>query len=129
MLLKHSVFLFSFLFVLPVFAQPAQGVLLLKTWQPAQDVRGWLMSEKLDGVRAYWDGQKLISRGGKIFSAPAWFIKDFPPFALDGELWSKRRDFENIVSIVRRKNRTPAGSRFLIRFLTYQIRLGVYRIG
>jgi DNA ligase-1 len=101
--LKRSVFLFCFLFVLPVSAQPAQGMLLLKTWQPAQDVRGWLMSEKLDGVRAYWDGQKLISRGGKIFSAPAWFIKDFPPFALDGELWSKRRDFENIVSIVRRK--------------------------
>jgi DNA ligase-1 len=98
--LKHLLFLFCFLFALPI---SSQEMLLLKTWRPAQDVRGWLMSEKLDGVRAYWDGQKLISRGGNILSAPAWFIKDFPPFALDGELWSKRRDFENIVSIVRRK--------------------------
>jgi len=92
-----------FLFALPASAQPAQKMLLLKTWQPSQDVSGWLMSEKLDGVRARWDGRKLISRGGKVFSAPAWFTKGFPPFALDGELWSKRGDFENIVSIVRRK--------------------------
>ncbi len=62
------------------------------------------MSEKLDGVRARWDGQKLVSRGGHTFAAPKWFTKSFPPFALDGELWSKRGDFENIVSIVRRKH-------------------------
>ena len=102
-LLKRSIFLFSFLFVLPVFAQPAQGMLLLKTWQPAQGVRGWLMSEKLDGVRAYWDGENLISRGGNIFAAPESFTRGFPPFALDGELWTKRGDFESTVSIVRRK--------------------------
>ena len=60
---------------------------------------GWLMSEKLDGVRAYWDGKKLLSRSGKEFATPTWFTKDFPPFAIDGELWSKRGDFENISSI------------------------------
>lgn len=38
------------------------------------------MSEKLDGVRAYWDGEKLLSRGGKEFVAPIWFTKDFPLF-------------------------------------------------
>ncbi len=65
------------------------------------------MSEKLDGVRAYWDGKHLISRGGKIFSAPKIFTKDFPNFELDGELWSKRNDFENISSIVRTQN-SPA---------------------
>ena len=51
------------------------------------------MSEKLDGIRAYWDGVRLVSRGGKVIYAP--------PFALDGELWTKRSDFENISSIVR----------------------------
>ncbi len=74
------------------------------------------MSEKLDGVRARWDGRHLISRGGHVFAAPAWFTKGFPPFALDGELWSKRGDFEHIVSIVRR-NKSHAGW----RQLTYQI--------
>ena len=61
------------------------------------------MSEKLDGIRAYWDGKNLISRGGNIINAPKWFIKDYPPFEIDGELWSKRGDFENISSIVRDK--------------------------
>ena len=61
------------------------------------------MSEKLDGIRAYWDGKHLISRGGNIIHAPKWFIKNYPPFEIDGELWTKRGDFENISSIVRDK--------------------------
>ena len=61
------------------------------------------MSEKLDGIRAYWDGKRLISRGGKIIHAPKWFTKNYPPFEIDGELWTKREDFENISSIVRDK--------------------------
>ena len=64
------------------------------------------MSEKLDGIRAYWDGKHLLTRGGKIIHAPKWFLKDYPPFAIDGELWTKRKDFENISSIVRDK--TPS---------------------
>lgn len=77
-------------------------LLLLKTYKD-QNITGWVMSEKLDGIRAYWDGTNLISRGGKIIHAPKWFIKDYPPFELDGELWTKRNDFENISSIVRDK--------------------------
>ncbi len=76
---------------------------LLKTYDGSQDVVGWVMSEKLDGVRGLWDGKQLLSRGGKVLHAPHWFVRDFPPFALDGELWTKRADFENISSIVRRK--------------------------
>jgi len=87
----------------PAAAQASDAMLLLKTWQPGQHVNGWLMSEKLDGVRARWDGHHLISRGGHRFAAPQWFTKGFPPFELDGELWSRRGDFERIVSIVRRQ--------------------------
>jgi len=61
------------------------------------------MSEKLDGVRAYWDGKQLLTRSGTIIHAPTWFTKDYPPFEIDGELWTKRKDFETIVSIVRDK--------------------------
>jgi DNA ligase 1 len=77
-------------------------LLLLETYKD-QNISGWLMSEKLDGIRAYWDGEKLISRGGKVLAAPKWFTKDFPAFKLDGELWSKRGDFETIQSIVMQK--------------------------
>jgi len=77
-------------------------LLLLKTYKD-QNTTNWVMSEKLDGIRAYWDGKKLLSRNGKIIHVPKWFIKDYPPFEIDGELWSKRDDFDNISSIVRDK--------------------------
>jgi len=64
------------------------------------------MSEKLDGIRAYWNGKNLLTRNGNIIHAPSWFTKEYPPFEIDGELWSKRKDFENISSIVRDK--TPS---------------------
>jgi len=76
---------------------------LLKTYDDSKEVVGWVMSEKLDGIRGFWDGEKLISRGGNPINAPAWFTQNYPPFAIDGELWTKRNDFENISSIVRRK--------------------------
>ncbi|WP_024954298.1 DNA ligase [Sulfurospirillum arcachonense] len=85
-----------------LFAQKPD-LLLLKTYNESLHVDGWFMSEKLDGVRAYWDGKKLISRGGKVFKAPKWFTKDFPLFEIDGELWSKRDDFDNISGIVRKQ--------------------------
>jgi DNA ligase-1 len=95
-------FLFFIILSTLLFAQ-RPNLLLLKTYK-GQDVTGWVMSEKLDGVRAYWNGKNLISRGGNIIHAPKWFTKDYPPFEIDGELWSRRGDFENISSIVREKS-------------------------
>ena len=77
-------------------------LLLLKVYKD-QNISGWVMSEKLDGVRAYWDGVHLISRGGKTIHAPTWFTKNYPSFAIDGELWSKRGDFDFISGAVREK--------------------------
>lgn len=52
---------------------------------------GWLLSEKLNGIRAIWNGRNLISRRGNAISAPDWFTTGFPPNAqLDGELWLGR---------------------------------------
>jgi len=82
-----------------LFAQKP-NLLLLKSYKGDVNVTNWLMSEKLDGVRAYWDGEKLISRSGKEFAVPLWFVKDFPPFEIDGELWIKRGDFEQVISVV-----------------------------
>ncbi len=65
-----------------------------------QNISGWLMSEKLDGIRGYWDGEKLYSKNGNPINAPKWFTANFPPFPLDGELWSKRDDFEAIQATV-----------------------------
>ena len=62
---------------------------------------GWLMSEKLDGVRAIWDGEKFISRNGNKFHAPAWFVADMPSTPIDGELFIGRGMFQKTVGIVR----------------------------
>ena len=76
--------------------------LILASEYSGQDVRGWAMSEKLDGVRAYWDGHQLISRAGHPFHPPAGFLADYPPWPLDGELYSTRGAFEHISGSVRR---------------------------
>lgn len=90
------------LFILVPFFLFAQkpDLLLLKVYKD-QNISGWVMSEKLDGVRAYWNGKELISRQGNVIHAPKYFTKNLPSFELDGELWTKRADFENISSIVR----------------------------
>ena len=79
-------------------------LMLAQVYDPDKvEPTGWYMSEKLDGVRCYWDGKSLYSRNGNIFYPPDYFVKALPKnFALDGELWTKRDDFQNCVSIVRR---------------------------
>jgi len=52
------------------------------------------MSEKLDGVRAYWDGKQFLSRQGNRYYAPDWFVAGFPDVPLDGELWLDRKAFQ-----------------------------------
>lgn len=76
-------------------------VMLAKTYSD-QDPRGWLMSEKLDGVRALWDGTQLLTRNGNTIHAPEWFTDALPTTALDGELWSGRGQFQRTVGAVRR---------------------------
>ena len=41
------------------------------------NIQDYWVSEKLDGVRGYWNGQQLISRKGNPFSAPKWFTAGF----------------------------------------------------
>lgn len=71
-----------------------------RSYTGKEDIKGWVMSEKLDGIRGYWDGSRLLTRKGIPLHPPPWFIKNFPAFELDGELWSKQGDFEFIQSVV-----------------------------
>jgi len=81
-------------------------LLLAHSWTPDINLTGWWMSEKLDGVRAYWDGKQFTSRQGNVYHAPDWFIEDLPKDVhLDGELWLSRKMFQRAVSIVRRQDK------------------------
>jgi DNA ligase-1 len=75
------------------------------------DPRGWLVSEKLDGVRALWDGRALHFRSGREVCAPRSFTAALPPRPLDGELWLGRGRFEALSGLVRRASPDEAGWR------------------
>jgi DNA ligase-1 len=76
--------------------------MLASVWRAGQDPSGFLVSEKLDGVRAFWDGQTLRFRSGRVIVAPAWFTAALPKQALDGELWLGRGRFDELSGMVRR---------------------------
>ncbi|MGE8280638.1 MAG: DNA ligase [Stenotrophomonas sp.] len=76
-------------------------LMLASTWQDGPDVSQYLVSEKLDGVRARWDGKVLWTRAGHRIHAPAWFTAHWPQHPLDGELWLARGQFEATSALVR----------------------------
>lgn len=92
---------------------------------------GYYASEKLDGMRCFWDGgisygvpakevpwantekhdrfvdpnviaTGLWSRYGQVIRAPNEWIKNLPPIPLDGELYIGHKKFQELVSIVKR---------------------------
>ncbi len=87
---------------------PAEGrlsashLLLAKVYNDDVDPRDYWVSEKLDGVRAFWDGRRLISRNGYPFRAPPWFTRGFPETPMDGELWMGRNTYDALSAAVRR---------------------------
>lgn len=86
----------------PAASAPPQ-LLLAANASPDIDPTGYLVSEKYDGVRAFWDGRRLMLRGGGAVPAPAWFTGRLPPLPLDGELWLARGRFDALSAIVRRQ--------------------------
>jgi DNA ligase-1 len=83
-------------------ASPKDLVLLAKNAPSGIDPEGYLVSEKLDGVRAVWDGKALRFRSGRVVAAPAWFTAKLPKIALDGELWLGRGQFDVLSGMVRK---------------------------
>ena len=84
------------------------------------DLSRYWVSEKLDGVRARWDGVAFYSRAGNRFNAPAWFVERFPRQALDGELWMGRGTFEVLSGAVRRETPDPAAWQ-RIRYMVFDL--------
>lgn len=103
---------------------------LAHTFNPAKHhIAGWMMSEKLDGIRCLWDGgisrgllasevpwanvekdhrlrkppvaTGLWSRYGKVIHAPDWWLDELPEFQLDGELWMGRGSFQSTMSVTK----------------------------
>ena len=82
-------------------AQPA--LMHARFWPAGVDPNPYLVSEKFDGVRAFWDGQSLRFRSGLPIAAPDWFIAGLPKTPLDGDLWLGRGRFDELSGTVRKR--------------------------
>ncbi|MGK2904753.1 MAG: DNA ligase [Desulfuromonadales bacterium] len=117
-LLKVSLLLYCWL-LSPAFLSLAAELMLPQVYSEQVHVSGWLMSEKLDGVRGYWDGKQLLSKNGNRFYPPPAFVRDLPPFPLEGELWGGRGTFERTVSIV--KQQQPHDGWLQLKFAIFDV--------
>lgn len=99
---------------------PGPALLQAMVHAPHFDPRRYLVSEKLDGVRAIWDGQRLRFRSGRPIAAPAWFVAGLPQQALDGELWLGRGRFDELSGLVRSEVPNDAAWR-AVRYLVFEL--------
>ncbi len=86
-----------------LWAAPPPSLLLANVYRDDIDLADHWVSEKLDGVRGHWDGQQLLTRGGRRVAAPAWFTAGWPTTPLDGELWAGRGRFNFAASTTARE--------------------------
>ena len=101
-------------------AASAPALMLAKVYHPGIDLSDYWVSEKYDGLRGYWDGQQLFTRGGERVQAPAWFTAGWPNTPLDGELWAGRGQFAKAMSTVRQQVPNDAAWRGL-RFMVFDV--------
>jgi len=95
-------------------------LLLAERYREGIDVAQYWVSEKLDGVRAHWDGRQLRFRSGNPVPAPDWFVAALPARPLDGELWLGRGRFDELSGIVRRASPDDAEWR-RVRYMIFEL--------
>lgn len=84
-------------------------MLTLTDYDPEySNLRGWYYCEKLDGVRAEWDGRGLWTRTGNPIDAPAAFLARLPAgLAVSGELWLGRGRLGEVAGAVNAGSGSP----------------------
>ena len=101
-------------------AADAPALLLANVYRPGMRLADYWVSEKYDGVRGYWDGHTLRTRGGETVAAPAWFTANWPNTPMDGELWAGRGRFSHAQSTVRQQQPDDAAWREM-RFMVFDL--------
>lgn len=101
-------------------AADAPNLLLANVYRPGMRLADYWVSEKYDGVRGYWDGHTLRTRGGETVAAPAWFTAGWPDTPMDGELWAGRGRFSHAQSTVRQQQPDDAAWREM-RFMVFDL--------
>lgn len=105
----------------PVAAQTAPPLMLANSYHAGIRLQDYWVSEKYDGVRTYWDGKRLWTRGGEAIDAPGWFTAGWPAVPMDGELWAGRGRFARAVSAARRQAPLDDASKAAWRGIRYMV--------
>ncbi|MGF1694177.1 DNA ligase [Vibrio lamellibrachiae] len=84
------------------------GVMNAHSYKSGVDIFEYWKSEKLDGIRAIWTGEILVTRQGNRIYPPKWFTDPLPDHALEGELWAGRGNFHIVQQTV--MDRVPSDS-------------------
>ncbi len=101
-------------------AADAPALLLANVYRPGMPLADYWVSEKYDGVRGYWDGHTLRTRGGETVAAPDWFTAQWPSTPMDGELWAGRGRFSHAQSTTRQQRPDDAAWRQM-RFMVFDL--------
>ena len=101
-------------------AADAPALLLANVYRPSLPLADYWVSEKYDGVRGFWDGRTLRTRGGETIFAPTWFTAGWPDVAMDGELWAGRERFAQALSTTRQQTPDDAAWRRM-RFMVFDL--------
>ena len=96
------------------------ALMLANVYSKRTPLAEYWVSEKYDGVRGYWNGKQLQTRGGDLVHAPAWFTAGWPDQPMDGELWAGRGQFAHAVSTVRQQTPDDAAWRRM-RFMVFDL--------
>ena len=105
---------------LPALAADAPALLLAQVYRPGLPLQDYWVSEKYDGVRGFWDGRTLRTRGGETVRAPAWFTAGWPEVPMDGELWAGRGRFSHAQSTTRQQQPGDVAWRQM-RFMVFDL--------
>jgi DNA ligase-1 len=119
-MLRRSCLVWCALSALPSHAADAPALLLANVYRPGMPLAEYWVSEKYDGVRGYWDGHRLRTRGGETVSAPAWFTQGWPNIPMDGELWAGRGRFSQAQSTTSQHQADDTAWRAL-RFMVFDL--------
>lgn len=127
MIARRSLLLAGFFAALPWPAVSSQAdpvqppaLMLSGVYRPGTPLEDYWLSEKYDGLRGYWDGQRLLTRGGQTVQVPSWFTAGWPSVPMDGELWAGRGQFEQALSTVRQQIPDDDAWR-AIRFMVFDL--------
>ncbi len=101
-------------------AADAPALLLAQVYRAGLPLQDYWVSEKYDGVRGFWDGRSLRTRGGATVAAPAWFTAGWPETPMDGELWAGRGRFGHAQSTTRQQQPDEAAWRQM-RFMVFDL--------